>query len=319
MRARVGGSVLPCTSSTCHDSGSGRNVETVDNRSEIKEFLMSRRAKITPDEVGLTSYGQRRVPGLRRDEVAQLAGMSVDYYNRLERGNLSGVSESVLAGLVTALRLDEVEQRHLTDLMRAANTTVTAARRRPAQQPLRASVQRVMNSMGDSPVVVQNGRLDIVASNPLGYALHSDFYDTPGRTVNYARFIFLDPRGKRFFQDWDRASRDTVALLRAEAGLNPFDRQLSDLVGELSTRSDEFRTLWAAHNVHRHKAGAKHLRHPVVGELTLNFDVMELPAEPGLQLVAFSAEPGTPSHDALTLLAAFSATLEQNQTSNLPS
>jgi transcriptional regulator with XRE-family HTH domain len=232
----------------------------MDARSEMREFLTSRRARITPQQAGLPSYGgNRRVSGLRREEVALLAGVSVDYYTRLERGNANGVSESVLEALAGALQLDEAEQAHLLDLARAAHTTTPARRRRATRQRVRPSVQRILDAMTDAPADVRNGRRDILAANRLGYALYSELYIEPARPANVARFVFLSPRARAFFPDWERAANDLVANLRTEAGRDPYDRGLSDLVGELSTRSQEFRTRWAAHNVRYHHTGRKHL------------------------------------------------------------
>jgi len=246
----------------------------MDNRDEVREFLISRRAKITPDRAGLPAYGgNRRVPGLRREEVALLAGVSIDYYIRLERGNLSGVSESVLDSLASALQLDEAERVHLFDLARAANSTVRT-RRRPGPQQVRASVQQTLDAMAGVPAYVRNARRDILAANRLGYALYSEMYLDPARPVNVARFVFLDPRAHTFFLDWPRAADDIVAVLRSEAGRNPYDRSLTDLVGELSTRSDQFASRWATHNVRFHRTGFKDIHHPVVGELHLTFEAM---------------------------------------------
>jgi transcriptional regulator with XRE-family HTH domain len=283
----------------------------VDSRDEIRDFLTSRRAKITPERAGLPVYGgNRRVAGLRREEVALLAGVSVDYYTRLERGNLNGASDSVLEALARALHLDEAERAHLFDLARAANTTAATARtrRRPAQQHVRRGVQRILDAMTTAPAYVRNGRMDILSANRLGYAVFSPIFADPVRPANIARFIFLDPRAREFYVEWDRLAGDTVALLRAEAGREPYDRALSDLIGELSTRSEPFRTRWAAHNVRFHRSGVKHLHHPVVGDLTLTFESMELTADAGLRLNAYSAEPGSPSQDALNLLASWTAT-----------
>jgi transcriptional regulator with XRE-family HTH domain len=283
----------------------------VDTRSEIREFLTTRRAKITPDQAGLRVYGgTRRVPGLRREEVALLAGVSVDYYTRLERGNMSGGSESVLEALARALQLDEAERAHLFDLARAAGP-IARPRRRSTPGHVRPSVQRILDAMTDAPALVQNGRLDILAANRLGQALYSELYIDPRRPVNHARFTFLDPRAHDFYPDWDRAANDGVALLRAEAGRNPYDRGLTDLVGELSTRSEEFRVRWAAHNVRFHQTGAKHFHHPVVGDLSLTFEMLEFAADPGLNLLAYSAEPGSRSEEALNLLASWTTTLDQ--------
>jgi transcriptional regulator with XRE-family HTH domain len=284
----------------------------MDNRTEIRDFLVTRRAKITPDQAGLPVYGggNRRVTGLRREEVAMLAGVSVDYYTRLERGNLGGVSESVLDALARALQLDEAERAHLFDLARGANTAAATARsrRRPARQHVRPGVQRILDAMTMAPAYVRNGRMDILAANQLGRAVFAPIFAHPVRPANIARFMFLDPASRQFYVGWDRLAGDTVALLRAEAGRNPFDPGLTELIGELSTRSETFRTRWAAHNVRFHRSGVKHLHHPVVGDLTLAFESMELTADVGLRINAYSAEPGSPSQDALNLLASWAAT-----------
>ncbi len=291
--------------------GASRNVEVMQNRDEVREFLVSRRARITPDRAGLPAYGgNRRVPGLRREEVALLAGVSVDYYTRLERGNLNGVSEGVLEALVGALQLDEAERGHLFDLARTASAT-PRARRRPARQRVRPSVQQTLDAISGVPAHVRNGRRDVLAANRLGYALYSEMYVDPIRPANIARFMFLSPRARTFFLDWERAASDSVANLRTEAGRNPYDRELSDLVGELATRSEEFRTRWAAHHVRFHRTGSKDLHHPVVGDLHLTFEAMDLPADPGLSLIVYSAEPGSASEDGLTFLASWAATLDQ--------
>jgi len=280
----------------------------VDAKTDIREFLISRRAKITPEQAGLPAYGgNRRVPGLRREEVAMLAGISVEYYTRLERGNANGVSEDVLEGITRALQLDEAERTHLFDLVRAANTT-RPARRRPSQERVRPTVQRILDAMLDLPAYVRNGRLDILAANQLGYALYSPVFTDPGGTPNMARFIFLNPRATEFFDRWEGIANDAVAILRAEAGRDPYDRRLSDLIGELSTRSEEFRSRWAAHNVKLHRTGAKKLHHPLVGDLTLAYEALELPGDTGQRILVYTAEPGTPSHEALNLLASWSST-----------
>ena len=288
------------------------------NRQEVREFLVSRRAKITPGQAGLPAYGgHRRVPGLRREEVALLAGVSIDYYTRLERGNLAGVSESVLDGLASALQLDEAERAHLFDLARASSST-PHSRRRPAQPRVRPSVQQTLDALTGVPAYVRNGRRDILAANLLGRALYSEMYVDPARPVNVARFVFLSPRAHSFFLDWDRAANDVVAILRAEAGRNPYDRSLSDLIGELSTRSEEFRTAWAAHNVRFHRTGFKDIHHPIVGDLHLTFEALDLPADPGLSLVVYSAEPGSRSEDGLRLLASWAAASDETDPAAAP-
>ena len=286
----------------------------MDSRNDIREFLTTRRARLTPEQAGLPNFGgRRRVPGLRREEVALLAGMSVEYYIRLERGNATGVSEAVLEGISRALQLDDAERTHLYDLVRAANAGVRPQRRRgPARaQQVRPGVQQLLDAMTSVPAVVQNGQLDIVASNRIGLALFSEMYAQPQRPANFARFVFLDPRAQTFYHDWEDAAQQTMALLRAEAGRTPYDRVLSDLVGELSTRSEAFRVLWASHDVREHRTGIKRIHHPVVGDLTLNYEGMNLSSDRGLLFLAYTAEPGSASHDGLQLLANWAATNDQ--------
>jgi transcriptional regulator with XRE-family HTH domain len=281
----------------------------VDNRAEVKAFLSSRRAKITPEQAGLRSYNRnRRVPGLRRSEVADLAGVSVEYYAQLERGNLGGVSDSVLDALARALQLDEAERAHLADLAHAAGPAARTRRRTPSAQQIRPNVARILDLMTEVPAMVNNGRLDVLAANPLAQALFAPVFADPARPVNHARFNFLNPHARHFWLDWEQAADDSVAMLRTEAGRDPYDKALTDLVGELSTRSDDFRVRWAAHDVRLHRTGLKHIHHPVVGDLHLSYEVMELPADPGLALIAFSAEAGSTDDDALKLLASWAAT-----------
>jgi transcriptional regulator with XRE-family HTH domain len=283
----------------------------VNASTELREFLTSRRGRITPEQAGLRTFGgARRVPGLRREEVALLAGVSVDYYTRLERGNAGGVSDSVLDALARALQLDDIERAHLFDLARARQAS-SPRRRRRAQPPIRPTVQHMLDAMAGVPALVRNGRLDFLGSNALGRALYSEPFDTPVQPPNAARFVFLDPRARTFYAEWERVASDVVAVLRAEAGRDPYDRDLSDLVGELSTRSEPFGTLWAAHNVRRHDTGLKRFNHPLVGELTLTYESLELVADPGLTLSVYSAEPGSRSEQALGLLASWTATPDE--------
>jgi transcriptional regulator with XRE-family HTH domain len=286
----------------------------MDSPNEIREFLVSRRARLTPEQAGLPNFGgRRRVAGLRREEVALIAGISVEYYTRLERGNAAGMSESVLEGVSRALQLDEAEHAHLYNLARASSTQS----KRPASgrtQQVTPALQQTLDAMKDVPVIVQNGRLDIVAMNRLGAALYSELYVQPQRPVNFGRFVFLDPRAHIFYRDWDGAAVQTVAILRGAAGRTPHDRTLSNLVGELATRSDTFRTLWASQVVREHRAGDKRIHHPIVGDLDLTFEGMEPASGKGLLLTAYTAKPGTPSHDSLQMLAAWSATNDQATT-----
>ena len=277
------------------------------NRGDVRDFLVSRRARITPRQAGLAFYGgNRRVPGLRREEVALLAGVSADYYTRLEKGNLAGVSDGVLEAIAAALKLDEAERLHLLDLARAANTSPARAARRQVAKHVRPAIQLILDGMSDIPAFVRNGRLDILAVNALGRALYSPVFTTLGHPVNLARFRFLDPAARDFYPDYAASARTTVELLRTEAGRDPFNTSLTGLIGELSTRSEEFRVLWAAHDVRLHRTGLKHFRHPAVGTLDLMFEAMALEADEGLTLTAYTAEPGTPSHDGLRLLASWS-------------
>ncbi len=279
---------------------------SVDAANDIAEFLTSRRAGVTPEQAGLPTWGPRRVKGLRREEVASLAGVSVEYYKRLERGNASGVSDGVLEALARALQLDDAERAHLFDLARAANP-VAPKRRRPAQQRVRPAVLRILESIS-APAIVRNSRVDYLAANTLGRALYAPLFDSREQPPNSARFTFLDPAAQDFYVDWERTAKDLVAHLRSEAGRNPYDKGLSDLVGELSTRSDEFRTWWAAHNVCYHQTGTKRLRHPIVGELELDYEGLDVSADDGLTISVYSAEPCSRSAQALDLLASWTAT-----------
>ncbi|KQP56859.1 helix-turn-helix transcriptional regulator [Agreia sp. Leaf283] len=280
----------------------------MDNRDEVREFLTSRRARLTPEQAGLAQGGTRRVPGLRRGEVAQLAGVSVEYYAKIERGNLVGTSDSVLDAIARALQLDSAERAHLADLARTATgPALTTPRRRPRGWAPRAGLQRAMDAITGGPAFVRNGRMDILATNSLGRIFYDEAFDGPGGG-NIARYAFLDERATSFYPDWPAAADITVAILRTEAGRDPHDRGLQDLVGELSTRSDEFRTRWGAHNVRQHSTGTKTFHHHAVGELTLSYEGLELVAEPGLSLLIYTAEVGSPSDERLRLLASLAVT-----------
>jgi transcriptional regulator with XRE-family HTH domain len=283
----------------------------MDNRVEIRDFLASRRARITPAQAGLPAYGgNRRVKGLRREEVALLAGVSIDYYVRMERGNLSGVSDSVLDGIARALHLDEAERQHLIDLARAGHHT-PARQRRAKAAGVTASLQQVIDAITEAPAWVRNARHDVLATNRLARALYAPMLADTRRPTNSARFAYLDPAARDFFADWNRTADDIAALLRSEAGRNPHDQHLIELIGELSTLSEDFRVRWAAHNVRFHRTGHKKLHHPVVGDLDLNFEAMELASAPGLTMLVYTAPTGSPSADGLKFLASWDATAEQ--------
>jgi transcriptional regulator with XRE-family HTH domain len=280
---------------------------------DLREFLTTRRARITPEQAGLPVYGaNRRVTGMRREEVALLAGISVEYYTRLERGSVGSVSDGVLDGLVHALQLDEAERDHLYRLVRAAGTPAgRAPRRTPVKKRVRPTVQRIVDQM-PMPAYLRNSRFDILAANDLGRALYSPLYDqaaahTPGQPPNSARFCFLDPVATEYFVDYDKVANDCVAYLRAEAGRDPYDKDLSELVGELSTRSDDFRRRWAAHDVRYHRTGRKRLHHPLVGDLELDYEAFELAGDPGQRINVYTAPPDSASEEALKLLASWTA------------
>ena len=283
----------------------------MDAKKEIREFLTTRRARITPAQAGLPNFGgQRRVPGLRREEVALLAGVSADYYIRLERGNTAGVSEQVLDAIARALQLDEPERAHLFDLARAQQTT-HRRRRRSGVQHVRPGVQRMLDALTVAPAFVRNGRMDILGVNQLGFALYSEMFANPRRPTNSARFTFLDPCANAFFIDWEKTADDCVAVLRSEAGRDPHDTDLSNLIGELSTQSEEFRARWAKHNVRYHDTGIKRIHHPVVGDLELTYEGMTLRSDGELTMFVYTAEPGSRSEESLNLLASWAATVDQ--------
>jgi transcriptional regulator with XRE-family HTH domain len=282
----------------------------MDHHQEVRDFLVSRRAKVSPDQVGLPAGRNRRVPGLRRSEVAALAGLSVEYYAKLERGAIDGASAQVLDAIARALQLDDAEREHLNDLAHTADSTPTRrrARRSALETNTRPSLQWALDAVTAGPAFVRNGRMDILAANRLARAFYIGVYDDSRRPPNIARFTFLDPAGERFYPDWDSAADICVAILRTEAGRNPHDRLLHDLVGELSTRSDDFRTRWGRHDVRHHGSGTKRFHHPVVGELTLAYEGLEMAAEPGLTLTIYTAEPASPSAERLQMLGSWAAT-----------
>ncbi|PWH05077.1 transcriptional regulator [Brachybacterium endophyticum] len=292
----------------------------MDPTTELREFLVARRGRVRPEETGLPAFGtNRRVAGLRREEVALLAGISVEYYTRLERGRVGSVSEEVLDGVARALQLGEIETEHLHRLVRA-----TGARpRRPASSTprtptLSATVRRMLDML-PAPAFVRNGRFDVVAANSLGRALYSPVFDAM-RVPNTARFTFLVPAAEQFFVDLPAVQRSSVSYLHGEAGRDPFNKELQDLIGELSTRSERFRELWAVQDVGVHRAGTKHLRHPLVGEMELDYEAFELPASPGLRLNVYTAAPGTPAADALEVLGSWVADgVDQGGRSGAPS
>ncbi|GGV02736.1 helix-turn-helix domain-containing protein [Streptomyces spectabilis] len=280
--------------------------EGLDRRAELSEFLRTRRARLQPQDVGLTGYGRhRRVPGLRREELAQLAGVSVAYYTRLEQGNGRNVSAEVLDSIARALRLSNAEHAHLTHL---AKPTAHKKKRVAPTQTLRPALQHLLDAMETVPAYVGGRRSDILGWNRMATAVFGDWGALPREQRNWARLVFLDPAVRELFADtWDQKTSDMVSFLRMDAGCYPNDPQLSALVGELSVKSETFRKLWAAHDVREKGHGVKQLRHPLVGELTLSYETMRLDDDAEQYLVTYHAEPGSPSAEALRLLASWSA------------
>lgn len=286
----------------------------MDNRAEVREFLMTRRAKVTPQGAGLPAGGNRRVAGLRRSEVAMLAGVSVEYYAKLERGAIAGASASVLDAVSTALQLDETERIHLLDLARAADGIPTSGRprRRSAAgpAPVRPGLQWALDSLTDGVAFVRDQYQNLLATNELGRAFYAPLIGdgAGGRIPNLARFQFLDPASRDFYPDWDRFAEMCVGSMRVEAGRDPHDATLQDLVGELSTCSDTFRRLWGAHDVRIHGSGAKRFEHPAVGEISVVYEELAITAEPGRAVIIYSTEPGSQSAQRMRLLASWAAT-----------
>ncbi|MGC0144317.1 helix-turn-helix transcriptional regulator [Pseudactinotalea sp. Z1732] len=277
----------------------------MNQKDEVGDFLRTRRNRITPEQAGILPGSRRRVPGLRREEVAMLAGVSVEYYARMERGDLRGVSSEVLDSLARTLRLDEAETDHLHALAEAAGSQ-PARRRKKAEQPFRPSLQRFIDAVA-MPVWVRDRRMDFVAGNPMGRALYKPLLEDPASRGNTARFVFFSPASRIFFPDWEESATNIVASLRTYAGQSPRDKHLTDLIGELATRSDDFRVRWAAHDVRHHRTGIKRIHHPEVGDLELVYEAMDFPANPEWFMFGYTAEPGTPSEDRLALLGSLAA------------
>ena len=278
----------------------------MDKSNDVREFLMSRRSRITPAQAGLPAYGgTRRVAGLKREEVAMLTGVSTEYYARLERGNLRGVSDSVLDSLARALQLDEAERAHLYDLAKAAAPAPASGVRR-ARSEVRPSIERLLAGMTGTPAYIRNARTDVVAANNLCFALYTDILSPTTLPMNLARFMFLDPRSRDFFADWETLADDFAAAMRTESGRSPRDRALNNLIGDLAAGSTEFSTRWARHNVRFHRTARKTMRNPLVGDIELTGDALDLPGE-GLTLIAYTAEPGSHAQDQLDFLASWSA------------
>ena len=279
----------------------------MDNRREVSDFLKQLRSRITPDRAGLAVYGgERRVPGLRREEVAQLAGVSAAYYIKIERGDLRGVSESVLYAIIRALNLDDAEASHLLDLASTANRGRVISRSRP-EAKISPSIQQLVDAMQDVPALVMNKLGTPVASNRLGRALFPDLFPEGEPALNHARYLFLDPRSKAFYLDWEKSARESASAMRLLAGQDPSDRLFNELVSQLKAGSTEFSEWWDDHTVRTHTSGIKRINHPVVGEMNIQFESLALTSVPGMRLVTYLAEPASSSADALNLLRSWSA------------
>ncbi|MEV7086946.1 helix-turn-helix transcriptional regulator [Streptomyces sp. NPDC093085] len=291
------------TDTAAADARSEAAAEPLDRRAELVEFLRTRRARLKPSDVGLPEYGRhRRVEGLRREELAQLAGVSVAYYTRLEQGNGRNVSQEVLDSIARALRLSDAEHSHL---MHLASPKRYKGKKTVSRTRVRGGLRLLLDAMGDVPAYVNGPRSEILAWNRMSSALFGDWGALPARERNWAWLVFLSPAYRELFVEWDAKASDMVSYLRMYAGYRPDDPELSALVGELSVKSEEFRRLWATHDVKEKSHGVKHLRHPLVGDLTLSYESLTLPDDPEQCLVVYYAEPDTPDAEALRLLASW--------------
>jgi transcriptional regulator with XRE-family HTH domain len=278
-----------------------------DPHRELGEFLRRARARRNPETTGLLPDGRiRRVPGLRREEVAVLAGVSTDYYTRLEQGRNVTPSTQVIDALIRALDLDAAGQSYLHTLVSTAGMPVS--RPRSSVQRVRPGLHQLLDSFSSQPALILGRRTDILASNPLARALFADFESMPAKHRNYARWMLLDDAARTLFRDWEEQARNAVEALRLDAAVTPNDQGTQQLVGELSLASPEFRQWWSAHRVHQRTFGTKRLSHPLVGELDVQFETLALPGEESQVLYVYSAEPGSASQQALSLLASWSRT-----------
>ena len=280
----------------------------MDHRTAVSDFLRTRRDRITPEQAGIIGGSRRRVPGLRREEVAMLAGVSVEYYARMERGDLAGVSARCST---PSHRLSGSTRRRGTTWTmsaRAAGPRPMRRRKKACEKGVTPAFQRFLDAVTGAPVWVRDRRMDFVAANALGRALYAPLFEDPSGRANTARFTFLDPAARLFFPDWEANADGIVATMRTYAGQNPLDKGLTDLIGELVTRSDAFRQRWSVHDVRHHRAGAKRIHHPVVGDLELSYEAMDLPANPDWFMFAYTAEPGSPTEERIRLLGSLAAT-----------
>lgn len=275
----------------------------MDRRTELRDFLQSHRAKLQPEDVGLPAFrGRRRVPGLRREELAQLAGISVDYYVRFEQGRNPHASQAVLDSVARALRLDETEQLHLQNLARPVKARGASA---PRPQRVPAGLRQLLNALSDAPAYVLGRRGDILAWNALAAALLGDFGRLAPEERNLARLVFLDETARCLYADWEFKAKGTVGLLRFDAGRHPGDPRLTELIGELSLKSADFRRLWAAQAVEQKTRGRMSFHHQVTGPLHLDFETLRLPDDQDQLLVTYTAKPGSQDITALRLLASW--------------
>ncbi|MEU4171540.1 helix-turn-helix transcriptional regulator [Streptomyces sp. NPDC026665] len=281
----------------------GETALPLDRRAELSEFLRSRRARLKPEDVGMPDFGRhRRVPGLRREELAQLAGVSVAYYTRLEQGHGRNVSAEVLDAIAKALRLTDAEHNHLTHLAKPKQHKKKQAAR---PQQVRGSLRQLLDTLDGVPAYITGRRSDVLVWNRMAAAVFGDWSELPPQERNWARMVFLRPEYRDLFVEWEQKAIDIVCLLRMDAGCHPDDPRLAALVGELSVKSEDFRRLWATHDVKEKSHGVKLLRHPLVGDLALQFESFRLVGDTELALVTYHAEPGSGSAEALRLLASW--------------
>ena len=276
----------------------------LDRRADLSEFLRTRRARLKPEDVGLPDFGRRRVPGLRREELAQLAGVSVAYYTRLEQGNGRNVSAEVLDAIARALRLSDAEHAHLMHLAKPKQLKKKPVAR---SQQVRPALRHLLDSIESVPAYIVGRRSDILAWNRMASALFGDWAEMPAQERNWARMVFLRPEYRELYLEWQQKASDMVGYLRMDAGCHPDDPRLSALVGELSVKSEDFRRLWAAHDVKEKSHGVKRLRHPLAGELTLLWESFRPAGEAEQSLLTYFAEAGSPSAEALRLLGSWNA------------
>lgn len=284
---------------------------------DLRAFLRTRRARVSPQQVGVPiSIGIRRVPGLRREEVALLAGISAEYYERLERGRAKRPSASVLEAVARVLQLNPAERDHLYALA----GSVPGVREGSSSPQLRTGLRRALDHVTEVPALVLGPRYDVIAINNLGTAFYVGMEDLPAGQRNMVRYLFTVDAARKLYDDWSATARTVVAELRAYSGTHPHDPQLAPLVDDLAARDTDFRRWWAEHDVFVREHGTKCYHHPLVGDLELGYEALKPAGEPDLIFGTHTVEPNSPSAEALALLSSWHATSTdgQAQTSSEP-